>query len=315
MLACACASGPPPLRWELAEGSRRSTAHRLSIELELVDVRTRVVRERGDGVDSTGIGAAESGATLRLEVVARATDERVSPHVIERTYDELGVRLVRRQSPTDRPTEVARDSAVVGQRVRFEPGVPSNLRTDLGGRWLLPEGDAREWAIAPAELAAAFWPGGFELRELVGEVWDTGDWPSVHIVPLPDLPPHAPFWLSRLEGEVTARRDGEGSIGFEFRVGGTGDSVEWLRTLLQHDGYVEVIGAAGNGVGWVLDGDGTATWDSTRGCFDALRLSGRVVVESDFEWSYLWDAPSVERFDGYRFERWAGTLELAVDVE
>ncbi len=191
------------------------------------------------------------------------------------------------------------------------------LREDMDLRAVIPGVEVEigeEWTIGSEVVGDLLFPGGC-LEIAPGERDPTlEEWASIHIAPVPGLPTDPASWLRDLSGDATAvlssieqRGDDRlAVIGIEFGLWFRSDALAWVRGRLAE--FAEVVTYERAELCGKLAGRGKLRWDVDRGRFRDFEWEAELAIDYDLAYSYGWEAPQPERFDGELMEEWRGNV-------
>jgi hypothetical protein len=103
-------------------------------------------------------------------------------------------------------------------------------------------------------------------------------------------------------------------IAVDLDLRGSAPVDAWLRELLEEQGipaeYIDMLEYRGRGIQWRYVATGHLDWSQSLGRMTKASIDGKLTVSYQLEWSYSWDAPSIEEFHGELAEWWEGDLRV-----
>jgi hypothetical protein len=316
-----------------------------AIDLTLTDTHAVVRCEHGDASpESRGMPATGDVVQIQWTSAFRDTPVEVAAHRpirFDRNWTRSDLRYEQRGAAWVAPSSMEWSSPLLGHIVRFvlsksgtyydaegvgEPNdLPAGTPGSLSGLRLpvdaLPHAlNSTGAASECADLLRALWPVEFYGIGYGKRGSSNEDWPSVHIALIPELPPLPSLWLSdnraalRLSSDKEPQEDGLASLEVEFAMGSTIDPktiVEAAFTNLEGGSdYAEMMGFSGDGISWSWKGRGKLIRLGSNHTVRLLDLQGQLTVRYKLKWSYDWDAPAIERFNGEMLQEWTGNMAI-----
>lgn len=341
------------LRAPTPPGSAIVYSLKASIWLELVDAEVTLRCEHGEANQKPSVHSLASiGDRLQLSWSSSFLEQYHEPrgdpvHRFDRHWNTLELAFARYSEAVIGPKDFLSRSPIEGHTVQFFPGdeigqydarwkgdgtsppreLLADLQPELPSIVILserPSSDERTWTVDPSRLIRSLWTGGFVDLGYGERGASTGDWPSVHIAIVPELPPRPEVWMNNITGTVQAAStdrqvngiDNHAAIDLEFDVKSSNRAEKWVPDLLRKAGvdgdYVDMLGYRGHGVSWHLKGNGEVLWMQPDGSLRSMRIAGELSVRYDLSWSYKWDSPAIEEFVGDFFQEWRGQVLMTL---
>jgi hypothetical protein len=316
-----------------------------TIDLTLTDTHAVVRCQHGDASpESRGMPATGDVVQIRWDSAFRDTPVEGSigrPIRFDRNWTRSELKYEQRGATWVAPGSMKWSSPLLGHTLRFglsksgadynaesvdEPNdVPDDTLGSLSGLRLLVNAlphalDSTGSSTECDDLPRALWPVELYGMSYGKRGYSNEDWPSVHIALIPELPPTPSLWLSgnravlRLSSDKEPQEDGLESFQIEFAMGSTIDPkaiVEAAFTKLEGGSdYAEMMGFSGDGISWSWKGRGKLIRLGSNHTVRLLDLQGELTVRYKLEWSYDWDAPAIERFNGEMLQEWTGNMAI-----